>query len=93
MLVTIEAKDLFTADLSNADVIAVYLLPKQLEKLLPQLEKLKPGARIVSHYFEIPGYKAGQSIAMDSQEDGDRHKLHLYITPLTKAAIALPVKE
>ena len=35
-LVTIEAEDLFAADLRDADVIAVYLLPQQLEKLLPQ---------------------------------------------------------
>ena len=36
-LVTIEHTDLFNADLRDADVIAVYLLPQQLEKLIPQL--------------------------------------------------------
>src|SRR5262249_699481 len=44
-LVTIEQKDLFTVDVSQADVIAVYLLPRTLERLVPQLTRLKPGAR------------------------------------------------
>ncbi len=84
-LVTIEAKDLFTADLRNADVIAVYLLPQQLEKLLPQLEKLKPGVRIVSHQFKIPTLKADQTISMKSKEDGETHTLLLWTTPFKKS--------
>ena len=64
------------------DVIAVYLLPKQLEKLIPQLEKLKPGSRIVSHQFEIPGVKRDKMVAVQSNEDGDKHTLYLWTTPL-----------
>ena len=81
-LVTIEQKDVFTLDVSQADVIAVYLLPKQLEKLIPQLEKLKPGSRIVSHQFEIPGIKPAKVIVADSEEDGDKHTLYLWTMPL-----------
>ena len=74
-LVTIESKDLFTADLRDADVVAVYLLPQQLEKLLPQLETLKAGTRIVSHQFEIPGHKADRTITLESREDGANHTI------------------
>jgi protein-L-isoaspartate O-methyltransferase len=83
-LVTIEQKDVFTVDLSKADVIAVYLLPKQLEKLVPQLEKLKPGSRIVSHQFEIPGVKPDKQVRIESNEDGDDHSLYLWTAPLKK---------
>ena len=81
-LVTIEHKDLFTADLSDADVLAVYLLPQQLTKLLPMLEKMKPGSRIVSHQFEIPGVPPDKTLRIRSNEDGQEHTLHLWTLPL-----------
>ena len=83
-LVTIEARDLFTADLSEADVVALYLLPQQLEKLLPQLEKMKPGTRIVSHQFAIPGVPPDQVVPAESLEDGAKHTLYLWTLPLKK---------
>ena len=83
-LVTFERKDLFTADLHDADVIAVFLLPQQLEKLLPQLEKMKPGSRVVSHQFEIPGFPADQVLNTESSEDGAKHTLYLWTLPLKK---------
>jgi outer membrane protein assembly factor BamB len=81
-LVRIEHQDLFTADLSGADVVTVYLPPRLLERLLPQLAKLKPGARIVSHFFEIPGVKPDKSESFESTDDSDRHTLHLWTAPL-----------
>ena len=54
-LVRIEQADIFTLDLSDADVITLYLLPELNVKLIPQLEKLKPGSRIVSHNFDMKG--------------------------------------
>ena len=84
-LVTIEAQDLFTADLSEVDVLAVYLLPQQLEKLLPRLEKMKPGSRLISHQFEIPGVPANKVVNAESLEDGAKHTLYLWTLPLKKA--------
>jgi SAM-dependent methyltransferase len=83
-LVRIEQKDMFTIDLSSADVIAVYLPPRVLERLLPQLAKLKPGARIVSHYFEIPGYKPDKVATIECKEDGSRHTVYRWTAPLKK---------
>jgi ribosomal protein L11 methylase PrmA len=56
-LVSIEEKDIFTVDLSKADVVTLYLLPSLNVKLIPQLEKMKPGCRIVSHSFDMAGIK------------------------------------
>jgi SAM-dependent methyltransferase len=83
-LVTIEKKDLFTADLSGADVIALYLLPRMNARLLPQLEKLKAGSRIVSHAFSIPEVRPDQEVTVQSTEDGVKHTVYLWTTPLKK---------
>ena len=83
-LVTIEEKDLFTIDLSRMDVVALYLLPKLNVKLLPQLEKMKAGARIVSHEFPIEGVEPDQVLRHVSTEDGIEHRLYLWTTPLKK---------
>jgi outer membrane protein assembly factor BamB/precorrin-6B methylase 2 len=85
-LVTVEQKDLFTLDLSRADVITLYLLPRTSRRLLPQLGKLKAGARIVSHAFEIPGLEPERVVTCTSREDGLPHKIYLWTVPLKKAA-------
>jgi cyclopropane fatty-acyl-phospholipid synthase-like methyltransferase len=47
-------QDLFTADISEATVVTLYLLPSLNTKLLPKLNReLKPGTRVVSHSFEM----------------------------------------
>ncbi len=84
-LVRIEHEDLFKVDLSGADVVAVFLPPPLLDRLRPQFEKLKPGARIVSHQFAIPGIKPDKTLTTESREDGEKHAVHLWTTPLSKA--------
>ena len=45
-------------DLSQADVVTMFLLTSSNERLKPSLEKyLKPGARVVSNQFQIKGWK------------------------------------
>lgn len=56
-LVTIKQADIFTLDLSEATVVTLYLLPELNVKLMPQLAKMKPGSRIVSHDFDMRGAK------------------------------------
>ena len=83
-LVTIEHQDLYTANLKDANVVALYLTSKQLEKLLPQLQTLSPGARVVSHEFEIPGLKPDKSIIVESKADGEKHAFYLWTAPFVK---------
>ena len=81
-LVTIEKKDIFTLDLSKANVITLYLLPSLNVKLIPQLEKLKPGSRIVSHDFDMQGVKPDRVIKVNGPSR--EHTVYLWTTPLKK---------
>ena len=47
-------QNLFTADLGEATVVTLYLLQSINERLRPKLvRELKPGARVVSHVFNM----------------------------------------
>ncbi|MER3414828.1 MAG: hypothetical protein C4297_01250 [Gemmataceae bacterium] len=82
-LVTIEQKDIFTLDLSEATVVTLYLLPSLNVKLIPQLKKLKPGARIVSHDFDMRGVKPDKVINFTPPGEGQReHTIYLWTVPL-----------
>lgn len=83
-LAKIFERDVFTLDLSGASVITLYLLPKLNVKLIPQLEKLKPGSRIVSHDFDMKGVEPDRMVHMTSQEDGESHTIYLWTVPLKK---------
>ncbi|MBN1804646.1 MAG: LEA type 2 family protein [Sedimentisphaerales bacterium] len=83
-LVTIEQKDIFTLDLSRASVITLYLLPDMNSRLIPQLEKLRPGSRIVTHNFGIPGVMPDKVAGFVSADDNLEHKIFLWTTPLKK---------
>lgn len=48
----------FLKDLSNADVVTVYLLQETNNKLMKKLEnELRPGTRVVSNAFIFPGWE------------------------------------
>ncbi|MEM3601839.1 MAG: hypothetical protein QXN87_04105, partial [Candidatus Bathyarchaeia archaeon] len=56
--VTIVRDDMFNVDLSPADVVFLYLTTSANEKIKPKLQaELKHGVRIVSHDYEIVGWK------------------------------------
>lgn len=50
---TFETGDLFEKDLSEADVITMFLLPSINERLRPVLLELEPGTRVVSNSFRM----------------------------------------
>lgn len=53
-LVTFSVGDMFEADIREADVVLLYLLPELNRRLKPKLfAELKPGARVVSHDFDM----------------------------------------
>ena len=56
--ITIVNGDMFNVDLTSADVIFLYLTTSANEKIRPKLEsELKKSVRIVSHDYEIIGWK------------------------------------
>jgi len=70
--------NLLKADLSPADVVTLYLLTSANEKVKPNLEKqLRKGTRVVSHDFEIPGWRPIR-IEEVSENYGFSHTIYLY---------------
>jgi SAM-dependent methyltransferase len=64
--VTFKLGDLFEADVSEATVVTLYLLPEMNIRLRPKLLRdHKPGARIVSHDFDLgPEWKPEQTLRL-----------------------------
>jgi SAM-dependent methyltransferase len=84
-LVTIEQADVFKLDLTPASVITLYLLPELNVRLIPQLEKLRPGSRIVSHDFDMAGVTPDQHVTMQLPAPAStHHHIYLWTTPLKK---------
>lgn len=72
-------RDLFTADIHDADVVTCYIFPKAMAQLRIKFEaELKPGARIVSATFPIHGWNAAQVIHIANRP------IFLYYPPRTK---------
>ena len=81
----VEEKDFFQVDLRPASVITLYLSPKFNARLIPQLDALQPGSRIVSHQFDMEGIRPEKEVHYRSKADGRIHTLYLWTTPLKKA--------
>lgn len=82
-LVTIREKDIFDLDLRPASVVTLYLLPELNVRLVPQLNQMKPGSRIVSHDFDMEGYVPDVEATVN-RKDGGVSKVYLWTTPLKK---------
>jgi len=61
--------DMYAADISKATVLALFLLPSNLEKLAPKFLDLRPGSRIVANTFWVEGWEADQSETMQDNCD------------------------
>jgi hypothetical protein len=48
--------DMYAADISKANVMAMFLLTENLDKLMPKFLDLRPGSRIVINGFGITGW-------------------------------------
>ena len=85
-LVKIIQADIFTLDLEKADVMPLYLHPDMMRQLVPQVEKMKPGSRIVCHEYGFPDiYKPDKKVTIISNEDNAEHHLMLYTLPLKQS--------
>ncbi len=78
--------DATKARLTEATVLALYLLPESLETLEPLFDRdLAAGVRIVSHNYKIPGWD-GRLVHSEvmSDDKGREHKIYLYRIPGAK---------
>jgi len=72
--------DMFEADISQATVLALFLLTENLNRLVPKFLDLSPGSRIVVNGFEIDDWKADEI----GRADGECESwctAYLYIVP------------
>jgi precorrin-6B methylase 2 len=53
--------DMYEADISKATVLALFLLPSNLDKLAPKFLSLRPGTRMVNNTFQVTGWEADAS--------------------------------
>ena len=60
--------DVLEQDFSKATVVTTYLNSSLMKMLEPRLRALKPGSRIVSHQFTIPGWKPNRTIKVDEAD-------------------------
>jgi precorrin-6B methylase 2 len=60
-------QDLFEFDLSGATVIALYISPGVMSKLKPKLLALKPGTRVVSHFFTLEDWEPDEMIRVEDR--------------------------
>jgi len=82
--VQILEEDIYAVDMSKATVVTLYLLPGMNVKLIPQLQKLKPGARIVAHDYGFQGRveDAEKEFTITSKQDAVEHQIYLWTAPL-----------
>lgn len=74
-------KDMFNVDLSAANVVFLYLTTSANEKIKSKLEaELKSGTRVVSHDYEILGWKpvAVDNFCENPQLGYPSHTLYVY---------------
>jgi tRNA G37 N-methylase Trm5 len=68
------AGDLFEADIHEATVVTLFLLPWMNMELIPKLRsQLRPGARIVAHHFAM-----GDRWLPDETRDVNGLEIHLW---------------
>ena len=74
--VRFRVQDLFETPLGDADVVALYLLPEINLRLRPRLlAELRPGARIVSHAFDMGDWRPDRIAEVEGA------KVYLWLVP------------
>jgi SAM-dependent methyltransferase len=85
-LAQFKVQDFFETDLRGVSVVTMYLLPEVNLKLMPKLlQDLKPGARVVSHDYEMGGWRPDETIELTVAEKmvgpTGRSRVHLWFIP------------
>lgn len=76
--------DMYEADISQATVLALFLLPDNLMRLKPKFERLRPGTRIVTNGYQIAGWEPAE-VGVAGGDCAPWCMAYLYIVPLSAA--------
>jgi SAM-dependent methyltransferase len=72
--------DFWKNDLHHADIVYCYLFPDVMKRVAEKLEKeLRPGTRVISCNFPVPGWKPLEILHPESSLHGD--PIYLYRFP------------
>lgn len=61
--------DMYEYDISKANVLALFLLPVNMNRLAPKFYNLAPGSRIVANTFGIDGWEPDQRVTLPQQSE------------------------
>lgn len=73
--------DATKADITEATVVSLYLLPESNALMRPILEaQLRPKSRVVCHNYAMPGWESKQvRVETVEDEEGGNHYVYLYV--------------
>lgn len=87
-LVEFRSEDALKANISDATVVTLYMLPWFNEAMKPSFEKqLKPGSRIVAHDFGIAGWPPDKTVKLPGYElkpGGYKHQHTIYLWRISR---------
>ena len=82
-LVDFRAQDGLTVDISEATVVTLYMFKWFNNALRPKLQKLRPGARVIAHDFDIDEWKPTRieyvKPPKDSQDYAESRTLYIWV--------------
>ncbi len=73
--------DMFEADISRATVLLLFLLPDNLDRLVPTFLSLRPGTRIVLNHFTPTGWDHDEADLAAGEECETWCEVYLYYVP------------
>jgi SAM-dependent methyltransferase len=85
-LARFEKQDLFETNLRGADIVTAYLLPEVNLKIMPRLlEQLRPGARVVTHDYDMGPWPHDEMVELSVAEKVvgpiGRSRVYLFVVP------------
>jgi len=70
--VSFHEQDVLKANIGDATVVTLYLLPEMMAQLRAKLQReLKPGTRVVSHDFDFGDWKPDRTVNLELREKYD----------------------
>jgi SAM-dependent methyltransferase len=79
--------DMYAADISKATVLALFLLPANLNKLQDKFLDLEPGSRIVNNTFFVDGWEPDEKETIEEDGCTSWCTAGLYIVPAKVAGV------
>jgi Methyltransferase small domain len=80
--VTLQRRDFFSVDLSDASLVVCYLYPGAMNRLKAKFEReLKPGTLVVSNTFAVPGWAFEKVLEVD-----DLYRTKIYFYKINKSS-------